>query len=106
DYLNIKEVSRWGEQEAVTLRGEVVSPGTYTITRGETLSQVLRRAGGLTELAFAEGAVFLRRELRQRESETMDILASRLERELAAISLSDPNASDTITTGQALLTQL
>src|SRR5690606_23798298 len=106
DFLNIKEVSRWGEQESVTLRGEVVTPGTYTIRRGETLSAVLARAGGLTDLAFVEGAVFLRTEVRGREQETMEILASRLERELAAISLADPSANDTIAAGQTLLDQL
>jgi hypothetical protein len=38
--------------------------------------------------------------------EQLDELASRLERDLAAVSVSDPNASQTITTGQSLITQL
>src|SRR5690606_4410118 len=47
DYLNIKEVSRWRGEESVTIRGEVVFPGTYPIRRGEKLSSLLARAGGL-----------------------------------------------------------
>ena len=66
DFLNVKEVPEWSEQEQVTLQGEVRFPGAYPIQRGETLRSVLDRAGGLTNLAFPEGSVFVRLELRQR----------------------------------------
>ena len=49
DSLSIKEVPEWGDQEHVTLAGEVRFPGRYSIKRGETLKSVLARAGGLTE---------------------------------------------------------
>ena len=65
DYLNVKEVSRWRGEESITLKGEVVFPGTYPIRRGEKLSSVLARAGGLTDLAFPEGSAFTRVELRE-----------------------------------------
>ncbi len=106
DYLSIKEVSRWRGAESVTLRGEVVFPGKYPIRRGETLSSVLRRAGGLTDQAFPKGSVFTRIELREREKEQLDTLARRIERDLAAISISEPSAAATITTGQSLISQL
>jgi polysaccharide biosynthesis/export protein len=106
DYLNIKEVSRWRNAEAVTIRGEVTFPGTYPIRRGEKLSSLLARAGGLTDLAFPEGSVFTRVETRERQREQVEQLAQRVERDLAAISVSEPNASATITTGQSLVTQL
>ena len=35
-------------------------PGTYTIQRGETLSQVIQRAGGLNDYAFIEASIFSR----------------------------------------------
>jgi len=106
DYLNVKEVSRWRGEESVTIRGEVVFPGDYPIRRGEKLSSVLARAGGLTDLAFSQGSVFTRLELQEREREQLGVLASRVERDLAAISITDPNSSETITTGQSLITQL
>jgi protein involved in polysaccharide export with SLBB domain len=106
DYLIVKEVSRWAGQETVQIRGEVVFPGSYPIQRGEKLSSVLERAGGLTELAFPEGSVFTRVELRQREQEQIEALASRIERDLAALSVTDPSAAGTISTGQSLITQL
>lgn len=106
DYLNVKEVPRWREEASVTLRGEVVFPGTYTIRRGETLSSVLERAGGITSQAFPEGSVFTRLELREREREQLDTLARRIETDLASISLSDPASSGAVSIGQSLLTQL
>ena len=63
DFLNVKEVPEWSEQEQVTLLGEVRFPGVYPIQRGETLRSVLERAGGLTALAFPSGSVFTREEL-------------------------------------------
>lgn len=106
DYLNIKEVSRWRGEESVTIRGEVVFPGTYPIRRGERLSSLLARAGGLTDLAFPAGSVFTRVEIQQREREQLELLAQRIERDLATLSVTEPSAGDTITAGQALLNQL
>ena len=60
DVLSVKEVSQWSNQESVILSGEVRFPGTYTIKPGETLKSVVERAGGLTQYAFPEGAVFTR----------------------------------------------
>lgn len=87
DHLVIKDVPRWTESERIEIRGEVKFPGTYAVRRGETLSSVLRRAGGVTDLAFVEGAVFMREELREREQKQMDTLATRLESDIAAASL-------------------
>jgi protein involved in polysaccharide export with SLBB domain len=106
DYLNIKEVSRWRGEESVTIRGEVVFPGTYPIRRGETLSSLLTRAGGLTDLAFPEGSVFTRVEIQARQREQLEQLAQRVERDLAAIAVSEPNASATLSAGQSLVSQL
>jgi protein involved in polysaccharide export with SLBB domain len=106
DYLSIKAVPRWRGEESVTVRGEVLFPGTYPIRRGEKLSSVLMRAGGLTDLAFVEGSVFTRAELRDREREQLDTLARRVERDLAAVSITEPSASQTISAGQSLVSQL
>ncbi len=111
DFLIIREIPEWGEQEAVTLRGEVRFPGTYPIKRGETLRSVIERAGGLTDLAFVEGSVFTRKELREREQKQLDVLADRLQRELASLSLQQAQAgqegaSQAIAAGQGLLADL
>ena len=111
DYLNVKEVPEWSEQEQVTLQGEVRFPGTYPIQRGETLRSVLDRAGGLTSLAFPSGSVFTRVELREREQQQIDRLAERLQSDLAATALqaaaaNQGQAGQALTVGQSLLNQL
>jgi len=106
DYLNVKELQRWRGEDTVIIRGEVAFPGEYPIRRGEMLSSVLMRAGGLTDLAFPQGSVFTREELAERERNQLQTLANRLERDLAAMSISDSSAGESLSDGQALLTQL
>jgi len=108
DSLRISKVPEWDSLWSVTLDGEVKFPGTYRIRRGETLRQVLQRAGGLTEAAFAEGAIFLRESLREREQEQIDALARRLEADIATLSLEarDTSGGQALETGESLLRQL
>lgn len=110
DYLIVKEMPDWRERESVTIEGEVRFPGVYPVKRGETLREVVARAGGLTELAFAEGSVFTRRELREREQRQFAVMSERLQRELALLSLeqaqSGIGASDAMAAGQQVLADL
>jgi protein involved in polysaccharide export with SLBB domain len=46
---------------SVTIQGQVRSPGKFKIERGEHLSELLLRAGGLTDQAYPYGTVFLRK---------------------------------------------
>lgn len=50
---------------SVSLTGEVVRPGSYSIRRGERLSDLVRRAGGLTAEAYAYGAIFTRQSVKE-----------------------------------------
>jgi protein involved in polysaccharide export with SLBB domain len=110
DVLTIQETPEWGRIENITLRGEVQFPGTYRIRRGESLRSVLKRAGGLTPLAFPEGAVFTREELKQRERQQLDRLADRMQADIAALSLqasqTTPGAAESVAAGRGLLDQL
>ena len=87
DVLVIKPIPQWVEPGTIELAGEVRFPGKYPIHQGETLSSVLHRAGGFTGLAFEEGAVFIREELKKREKDQLELLANRLQSDLAALSL-------------------
>lgn len=108
DFLSINRIPEWDSTWTVTLDGEVTFPGEYRVQRGETLAEVLERAGGLSDAAFPEGAVFLRESLKEREREQIELLARRLESDLTTLSLQsvETGGSDTLTTGQALLDQL
>jgi len=87
DTLLIKITPQWEEPGNIIVAGEVRFPGTYPIHRGEKLSSILARAGGFTDLAFVEGAVFIREELKKREKDQLVLLTDRLQRDLAALSL-------------------
>jgi protein involved in polysaccharide export with SLBB domain len=111
DALNIKEVPQWRELETVSIEGEVRFPGLYPIQRGETLRQVLQRAGGLTDLAFPNGAVFTREELRRREQQQLDRLGERLRRDLAVLALQGAQSTgggnlQALSVGEGLLAEL
>jgi protein involved in polysaccharide export with SLBB domain len=69
------------------VKGEVRFPGRYPIQRGETLHSLIQRAGGLTDFAFPEGAVFTRRSLKEREREQIQNLTKRMQTDLAQVAL-------------------
>jgi polysaccharide export outer membrane protein len=111
DSLSIKEVEAWTDQETITLRGQVKFPGRYSVKPGETLESVLLRAGGLTQYAFGAGAVFTRKELRDREQKELDMLAVRMQNDIAFIALqgsvaNQSGAASALNVGQSLLAQL
>lgn len=51
----------------VTIQGQVRDTGTFNIERGERLSELLLRAGGLTDQAYPIGTVFLRKSVAANE---------------------------------------
>ena len=88
DILSIKPIPLWREGETIELLGEFRFPGIYSIKSGETLLDIIERAGGLSERAYPKGAVFSRENLRLKEEEQKDRLISQLEADLATASLS------------------
>jgi polysaccharide export outer membrane protein len=119
DILVIKPIPMWMEPGTIEVAGEVRFPGKYPIHQGETMSSVLQRAGGLTAFAFPEGAVFIREELKKREKDQLEMLANRLQGDLAALSLEAVassaaasnsagagSASQSLAVGQQLMSQL
>ncbi len=83
DRLNILEKPNVKLQSTVTLQGEVRFPGTYTVRQGETLGELLERAGGLTEFAHPQGAIFTREALRLQEQKLLNQYAADMRAETA-----------------------
>ena len=112
DILVMKEVPEWSTQGAVLLKGEVRFPGRYPVSKGETLSSVIRRAGGLTQYAFPEGSVFTREEIKEQERQQIETLAKRMQSDLTTLALQsaqgpdNKGAGEALTVGQSLLAQL
>ncbi len=119
DVLVIKPIPMWDQPGSIVLTGEVRFPGKYPIHRGETLKSVLERAGGFTDTAFPEGAVYIREELKQREKDLLNLLVNRMQSDLVVLTLesisssvatssgnASGNAATSIAIGQQLITQL
>lgn len=98
DRLNVLEKPAANLQQTVVLQGEVRFPGTYTVRRGETMSQLLQRAGGLTEFANPKGAIFTREALRQQEQRLLNQYAEEMRKETVKKTFrADNNSSSVIT---------
>lgn len=69
---------------SVTVQGEVRFAGNYPIRRGEHLSDLLMRAGGLTSTAYPQGTVFLRKSAAQIEQSGYQRAANDIESQLLA----------------------
>jgi protein involved in polysaccharide export with SLBB domain len=88
DVLSIRQLAGWNDLSAVvTLKGEVVHPGTYGIREGERLSSVLARAGGFRADAYPYGAVLERAQVRQLEEKNRADLIHRVQAEGAGLKL-------------------
>ncbi|MEC8790553.1 MAG: SLBB domain-containing protein [Verrucomicrobiota bacterium] len=98
DVLSLKPIPLWREGESIELKGEFRFPGIYSIKSAETIIDIIDRAGGLTERAFPQGAIFSRENLREREDEQKERLIAQLESDLASVTLS---ASDQAEAAQA-----
>ena len=106
DRLNIHKIPAWSENHTVELRGEFVFPGKYTIRRGETLAELINKAGGFTKFAYARGSVFSRKKLKQLEQQNLIKLASDLRIEIASKSLSDAKSNISYSESKLLLADL
>ena len=57
DQVIVRGAPGYETQKLVRIEGEVLYPGSYSITRkDERISDLVRRAGGLTQLAYEKGA--------------------------------------------------
>jgi protein involved in polysaccharide export with SLBB domain len=63
----------------VKVSGEVKVPGIYQIAAGETLPELINRAGGFAQNAYAYGTVFTRESTRLRQQANLDTAIRRLE---------------------------
>lgn len=63
----------------VRLGGEVKAPGIYQLSPGETLPQLVQRAGGLSRDAFLYGTVFTRESTRAQQQENLNQAIRRME---------------------------
>ncbi|MGA1869281.1 MAG: SLBB domain-containing protein [bacterium] len=86
DVFNVKRIREFRKEEKVVINGEILFPGIYIITEGEKLSDLLKRAGGITENAFLEGIVFRRESAKTLQEENLKNLRQRLQSILQSVT--------------------
>lgn len=95
DVLAIRQVPGWEDLGAsITVRGEVVHPGSYGIRPGERLSSVLMRAGGFAPGAYPYGALLTRIDVQKLEQRSYGELIQRIRAQQASLKLTATSASD------------
>jgi protein involved in polysaccharide export with SLBB domain len=82
DQFRFNEVFNDSNFGSANVQGEVRFTGTYQITRGEHLSDLMARAGGLTSIAYPYGTVFLRKSAQETERAGYIRAASEIEEQL------------------------
>ena len=62
DEVYVRTSPGFSEQKNVRIEGEIMFGGTYTLSKkNQTLSEIIKSAGGLTNTAYAKGARLIRR---------------------------------------------
>jgi polysaccharide biosynthesis/export protein len=90
------------EPGAILLSGEFRRPGLYSIRKGETLAQLIARAGGVTEQSYPYGAVFTRRSVRLAQQEGFKRSSRELSQALLTVSARRQLSGDTLAAASAL----
>ncbi|NDC82364.1 hypothetical protein EB093_01690 [bacterium] len=85
DRLFFTPFPEWNEISQVTVNGEVRLPGQYAVRKGETLSSVISRAGGLTNRSFLKGMVLTRESVKQIQKQRLTEIALRLREQSVAV---------------------
>lgn len=93
DRIEIQRKTNWTVDNTVEIQGEVRHPGTYTIGKGETIADLVARAGGLTKYAYPQAAIFSREVLRIQEAQRKQMLANNLKQEIASLTLRRQSSS-------------
>ena len=104
DRINVFQNPDWRNDINVTIEGEVLYPGQYSIQRGDSLVDVVKRAGGVTAFAYPNGAILSRLSLKERESKELERLRDRLKEQVATLSLrkSSQVSGFSVSPGEAL----
>lgn len=95
DIISVRSSIGYEVQRQVKVEGEVLYPGMYTITsKDERVSDLLRRAGGLTALGYAKGASLKREGPAKIKSK--NAIEEDEENKLAKLQRLQENARDTV----------
>jgi len=91
DVVNVSEIAGL-KPLSIEMVGEFKNPGVHSITLGDTILDVINKAGGYTSSAYSQGAVFLRESVAKQEKKAFMRSADNLE-ELVIQIISDTSST-------------
>ena len=94
------------EAGAVLLSGEFKQPGVYTIRKGEKLSDLISRAGGITDQAYSYGAIFTRTRVKEIQRAELRKTARHLQSAMISASVKKNIEADSLIAAQQMTEQL
>jgi polysaccharide export outer membrane protein len=94
DKININAEYTSAEKRGVEIMGEVARPGKYDLRKGDTLLDIIKRAGGETDLAYSGGTIFMRESERLKQEEQFKNAARSLDLAVAGYYLKKDGAAD------------
>jgi len=97
DVIHFNSVYDRRDSGPVALEGEFKQAGLFDIRRGEKLSELIRRAGGLTDDAYPYGAVLTRESAQKTEQDGIDRSIRQIDAGLtsAVVNASSANSNTT-----------
>lgn len=111
---NEVQVSTENKRRYVRLEGEFIRGGMYEVLPGETLRQLVARAGGLSATAYLFGAEFNRDSAREIQQKRLQAMADRMEADInrnlaakqkTALTAEDANNAQIQAEAQAAMVQ-
>jgi len=106
DEIKIFKIPYWSEKKLVTIKGQVLYPGTYPIEEGDRLVDLIKRAGGFTDNAFIDGAVFTRKDIKEMQEKGLAREVKELEKRITYMAASPTQAGEKSGDKQMLITLL
>jgi protein involved in polysaccharide export with SLBB domain len=86
DMVYIRSKKGWENEKHVQLKGEIVYSGEYVLLSGETLGDIIERAGGFTKDAYLPAATLTRPSVKALERKRIDEYVNRLQSDAMTIS--------------------
>lgn len=85
DIVSVRYMKGYTSQKSVKISGEVKYPGDYTITlKDERISDLIKRAGGLSPYAYIKGATLIREKVDKGDKQQQEFLELIKERDTLA----------------------
>jgi protein involved in polysaccharide export with SLBB domain len=87
DKIFIRSMKGWESERSVRLSGQITYPGVYVALEGETLGDLIKRAGGFKPDAYLPAAIFTRRSVKAMEESRIKLYNSELSTDMVRLSM-------------------